>query len=283
MDCHQNPLQHGEFAKIWRANDLGDIELLHAQYRTYSFARHTHEGAAVGIIEDGVERFYYRGANHTAPAGQIVIFNPNEAYTGEGADSQGWRFRMFYLDSSLLQKAVAEFSGQHRDIPFFSQPIVCDPDLAAMLRSLHTSLENSIFSLERQSKFIWAFAHLANRHADASSTERAVGSERSVVKLVREYLESHYAKNVTLDEIAVLSGLSSYHLIRVFGAETGLTPHAYLSQVRIHRAKHMLRRGEATSEVALGTGFGDQSHFNRCFKRLTGVTQGQYQKTAATP
>ena len=56
MECLNNPLHQGESAKIWRADDLGDIELLHARYLTYSFAKHTHEGAAVGVIEAGVER-----------------------------------------------------------------------------------------------------------------------------------------------------------------------------------------------------------------------------------
>jgi AraC-like DNA-binding protein len=278
MDCHNNPLNRGEFARIWRADDIGDIELLHAQYLTYSFARHTHEGAAVGIIEDGAESFYYRGAIHTAPVGQIIVFNPNEAHTGQGADIRGWRFRMFYLDSILLQRAVAEFTGQRRDVPFFPHPTFNDPDLAGILRNLHISLEGAATALERQSKFIWTFAHLASRHADDPSTERTVGNERSIVKLVREYLGDHFAQNVTLNEIAILSGLSSYHLIRVFREETGLPPHAYQSQVRINRAKRMLRQRKAISAVAIETGFGDQSHFTRHFKRMTGVTPGQYQQ-----
>jgi hypothetical protein len=55
MECHNNILHKGECVKIWRADDLGDIELLHARYISYSFARHTHEGAAFGVIEDGAE------------------------------------------------------------------------------------------------------------------------------------------------------------------------------------------------------------------------------------
>jgi AraC-like DNA-binding protein len=282
VKCHNNPLHDGEYAKIWRADDIGDIELLHARYIEYSFARHTHEGAAVGVIEEGAESFYYRGANHTAPKGQIVVFNPSEAHTGQGADERGWRFRIFYLDSALLQAAAAELLGRPSDIPFFAQPTIDDPEAAAMLRDLHMSLEAGGSVLERQSKFVWTFANLVQRHADNRPVQRALGNEKTVVRTVREYLENHFAENVSLDEITALSGLSSYHLIRVFRSETGLPPHAYLEQVRINRARQLLRVGASIADVAFLTGFSDQSHFTRHFKKMTGVTPGQYQQTAIT-
>jgi AraC-like DNA-binding protein len=280
MECHNNPLHQGECAKIWRADDLGDIELLHARYLTYSFAKHTHEGAAVGVIEEGTESFYYRGAIHTAPAGRIVIFNPNEAHTGQGADERGWRFRMFYLDSALLKKAAAELSGKRRDIPFFSTPTIDDPELASLLRNLHMTLEAGGTALERESKFLWTFAQLAKRHADDSSVERGMGDERAVVRTVRQYLEDRYTENVSLDDLARVAGLSAYHLLRVFRSETGLPPHAFLEQVRVNRAREFLRAGSSIADVTFNTGFSDQSHFSRHFKKMTGVTPGQYQKTA---
>jgi AraC-like DNA-binding protein len=282
MDCHDNPLHTGECARIWRANDLGDVELLHARYLTYSFAKHTHEGAAFGVIEAGTESFYYRGAVHTAPAGQVVVFNPNEAHTGQGADAGGWRFRMFYLDAGLLKRAVEDMSEKTSDIPFFRDPIINDPHTATMLRGLHVSLEEGGSLLERESRFLWTLAQFAKRHADSPAREAALGDERGIIRLLREYLEGHYRSNVSLDNIVALSGMSAYHLIRVFRKEVGLPPHAYLEQVRINRARQFLRDGSSITEVALMTGFTDQSHFSRHFKKMTGVTPGQYRNTAIT-
>jgi AraC-like DNA-binding protein len=261
MDCHNNPLHQGECARIWRADDLGDVELLH---------------------EDGVESFYYRGAIHTAPAGHVVVFNPGEAHTGEGANEHGWRFRMFYLDSGLLRKAAEEVAGRPCEIPFFASPIIQNAETAAMLRSLHMSLEGSGTALERQSKFLWTFAQIAKRHADDPAAEKPLGDEKAVVRQVRQYLENHYTENVTLETIVNLSGLSAYHLIRVFRSETGLPPHAYLEQVRITRARQLLRKGNSIADVAFMTGFADQSHFSRHFKKMTGVTPGQYRRGAIT-
>ncbi len=280
MECHENPLHTGECAKIWRADDLGDIELLHARYISYSFSRHMHEGAAVGVIEEGVEGFQYRGAKHVAPAGQVVIFNANEAHTGEAVNEHGWRFRMFYLDSALLKTAAQELCDRPRDIPFFPVPVIDDPETAAMIRQLHKSLEAGGTPLERGSKFLWTFAHLVKRHADAPAQERVAGDEKAVVRKIKHYLEDRYCENVTLNDLSSHSGLSPYHLIRVFRAETGLPPHVYLEQVRINRARQFLRHGIPIIDVAFRTGFADQAHFSRHFKRMTGVTPGQYRQTA---
>lgn len=282
MDCLHNPLHTGECASIWRADDLGDIELLHARYLSYSFAKHTHEGAALGVIEAGAESFYYRGAMHTATVGQIVVFNPDEAHTGEAADSQGWRFRMFYLDAELMRKAVQDMSGKPADIPFFSEPVIDHPETASMLRNLHMNLEGGASLLERESKFLWTLAEFSKRHADSPAKERALGNERRIVRIVREYLERHYTENVSLDTIVALADMSAYHLIRVFRKEVGLPPHAYLEQVRVNHARQFLRTGVGITDVALMTGFTDQSHFSKHFKKMTGVTPGQYRKTAIT-
>lgn len=282
MECHNNPLHQGECAKIWRADDLGDIELLHARYITYSFAKHTHEGLAIGVIESGAESFFYRGAFHTAATGQVVAFNANEAHTGEGADEHGWRFRMFYLDSSLLKQAAQEFAGKTRDVPIFASPVINDAETAAMLRNLHISLEEGGAALERESKFLWTFARVTKRHTDDLSAEKRLGDERCVIRRVRQYLRDHYTENVTLEDLVTESGLSAYHLIRVFRAQVGLPPHAYLEQIRINRARQFLRAGRPIADVAFMTGFTDQSHFSRHFKKMTGVTPGQYRNTAIT-
>jgi AraC-like DNA-binding protein len=83
-------------------------------------------------------------------------------------------------------------------------------------------------------------------------------------------------ENPSLEQLSALAGLSQYHLVRVFRQETGLPPHTYLTQTRIERAKEQLQAGEPIAAVAATTGFADQSHFTKRFKRIVGVTPGQY-------
>jgi AraC-like ligand binding domain len=79
----------GEQVKFWREPRFGNLDLLHARYITHSFCRHTHDTYAIAIIEQGAEKFAYRGATHITPAGDIAIINPGEVHTGQAADQTG--------------------------------------------------------------------------------------------------------------------------------------------------------------------------------------------------
>ena len=81
---------------------------------------------------------------------------------------------------------------------------------------------------------------------------------------------------MSLADLARLAGLPRHHLIRAFRRETGLTPHAYLVDIRIRRARERLRRGESPGAVAAATGFCDQAHLTRAFKARLGVTPGVF-------
>jgi AraC-like DNA-binding protein len=104
--------------------------------------------------------------------------------------------------------------------------------------------------------------------------------EPPAIKCTKAYLEAHYAKEVTLQELANVANVSPFHLARVFRLAVGLPPHAYQIQLRIARARMLLAQGFEVSYVAHETGFFDQSHLTKQFKRHVGVTPGSYRKTA---
>jgi AraC-like DNA-binding protein len=93
------------------------------------------------------------------------------------------------------------------------------------------------------------------------------------VRRVREYIEAHLSENIDLPTLAALAGLSVFHFARQFKHSTGITPHAYLVTRRIERARELLARSDRTiTEIALMTGFADQSHFARQFRQIVGMT-----------
>jgi AraC-like DNA-binding protein len=83
---------------------------------------------------------------------------------------------------------------------------------------------------------------------------------------------------VSLERLADLAGLSPFHLTRIFRREVGLPPHVYLKQVRVFKARQLLDQGLAIAEAAAEAGFTDQSHLSRQFKKLLGITPGQYRR-----
>lgn len=266
-----------EKIKFWREPALNNLELLHARYITHSFSRHAHETYAIGVIEQGAEAFTYQGEKHIAPAGSVVAINPGEVHTGNAASSHvGWTYRMLYPDVKLLQQATSEAAQQRLKIPYFPIAVIQDSQLARAIVKLHHTLENTTCALERDSCLLWTLAQLIARHAGERPIWR-VGKESQAVQRVREYLAAHYTENISLDAITQVANLSPFYLIRSFRKCVGLPPHEYLTQIRISRAKTLLAQGYAIAQVAYDIGFADQSHLARHFKRIVGVTPGQYQ------
>jgi AraC family transcriptional regulator len=105
---------------------------------------------------------------------------------------------------------------------------------------------------------------------------------RGRLRAVVEYIEEHLDGCPTLAEMAARVGLNPYHFARQFKAATGLPPHQYVILRRVERAKQFLQAGTDLSlaEVAADAGFSDQSQFSHHFKRLVGVTPGQYRTPA---
>lgn len=265
-----------EKATFWRDTKLSNLELLRATFVTHTFAPHIHEGYAIGMVEKGAERFKYRKNMYVASQGSVVVINPGEMHTGEAASAEGWSYRMLYPDISLLLRAAIDATGKTQGIPFFPAPVIADPDMAHLLLRLHAALATSPSELERESLFIWTLAHLIQRHARTTPGPLHSTTERVTMLKVRAYLEEHYTENVSLDELATLVNFSPFHLLRVFRETVGLPPHSYLTQTRVAHAKRLISASLPLAEVATAVGFTDQSHLNRHFKALVGVTPGQY-------
>jgi AraC family transcriptional regulator len=105
---------------------------------------------------------------------------------------------------------------------------------------------------------------------------------RGRLRAVVEYIEEHLGAGPTLEQLAAVARLSPYHFARQFKAATGLPPHRYVITRRVERAKKVLQAGTDLSlaEVAMHAGFSDQSQFSHHFKRVVGVTPGQFRKPA---
>ena len=94
----------------------------------------------------------------------------------------------------------------------------------------------------------------------------------------REIIEGQYSEDISLTELGRLAGLSPFHLVRVFEKQMGVTPHGYLTQTRVERARQRLAGSDRMADIAHECGFSDQAHLTRLFKRQTGVTPGKYRK-----
>jgi AraC family transcriptional regulator len=105
---------------------------------------------------------------------------------------------------------------------------------------------------------------------------------RGRLRAVVEYIEEHLDGGPTLAQLAAVVGLNPYHFARQFKAATGLPPYRFVILRRVERARQLLHAGTDLSlaEVAVHAGFSDQSQLSHHFKRLLGVTPGQFRTPA---
>jgi AraC-like DNA-binding protein len=265
-----------EKATFWHAPDLGDLELLKATYVSHTFSRHTHPGFVIGMIERGVEAFSYRGRTHFATPGDVVIINPDTVHTGHSGDRNGWTYRMFYPSIGMMQRVAESIAGYPVDMPYFSEPVIPDRPLADKMRRLHHVLEHSDNRLAREQGFCDVMGELLLKHACNAPHERPLGSGDGAVRKAIARINDTLAENISLEELSRHVGLSPFYFTRLFQRRTGLPPHAYRKQRRIDLAKELLRRELPIAQVAVETGFADQSHLTRHFKHIVGVTPGRY-------
>jgi AraC-like DNA-binding protein len=268
---------------MWRAEDLGGVELFSATLSEFAFRPHAHEEFFIALTEGGLATPTYRGDRHVIGPGDLIVLNPEEAHAG-GPPAEGfWTYRALYPRPDLMREITAEFPGDERTTPRFGSDVVRDREITARLRRFHKLSESPGSSmLERETGLAEVLVLLVGRHAASPQVPGSPGRERRAVRLSREYLEAHAEENVTLQTLARLAGLSAFHLCRVFREAVGMTPHAYQTQVRVRRAKSLLRAGLPITLAAAEAGFYDQAHLTRHFKRIVGLTPGRYVRYAIT-
>ncbi|MGY3451533.1 helix-turn-helix transcriptional regulator [Bradyrhizobium sp. USDA 4353] len=126
-------------------------------------------------------------------------------------------------------------------------------------------------------------AHLLRSYAAPTEANGELpGSNVAAIRRALEFMRQPLDTKITLAELADASGISRFHLSRIFKKQFGLSPIAYLERTRIERAKDLIQRAEMSlAEVAQTVGFADQSHFTRRFKHYTGYTPGAYSREHA--
>lgn len=265
-----------ETSQVWRQPELDGLELTRATYVTHAFGRHAHEAIAIGVIDEGVGEFQCGGATHRAPAGSVVLIAPGEVHTGCAGGATSLSYRMLYPPLSLLGRLTeAPVPGA---LPRFAERTAVDVALASRVRDVHRALQGPSAGLDEELDLLSLLEDVLVRYGSWRRAEAPSPRDARLTARLREYLHAHLERRVSLSELARLADRHPAHLVRLFSRVVGLPPHAYLKQIRIQRAKDLLRAGQKLSQVAASSGFADQSHLTRAFKQLVGTTPGRYQR-----
>lgn len=225
------------------------------------FARHTHDQFGIGLVEGGAQTSASGRGPVQVSAGDLITVNPGEVHDGLPVDDRGRVWRMLYLDP----RAMSQLTGRRAEFAF---PVLRQPGLADSFRRLFRAVRDQDQRLAAESELATLSAALEDRPA--------IPAQAANVTRVQQALQDDPAKPVSLAELAALAGLTRFHFLRSFAHATGLTPHAFQVQARLHLARRLILAGRPLAEAAAEAGFADQSHLTRLFARSYGMAPGQY-------
>lgn len=249
------------------------VEAIQARFAAHAYDLHRHDDWLVGVTDHGVQDFVCRGARRRSTPGRVILIEPEEAHDGQAGAAGGFAYRMLYLPRPWLRAGLCDVPAS--DLGFKAS--LCDDlPLGHAIRKACSTLAHPTERLTRDGA-LDAVLHLLRPHLGRPMRRTPVRCDARVARLAREHLHDDMAADPGADALARAVGAANrFQLARAFRAAYGTSPHAYLVQVRLLRARHLLAAGAQPAAVAAECGFADQSHLGRRFRRAYGVTPATY-------
>lgn len=265
---------------LWQAPNL-QAELLRAHFVDFSYDVHTHDTACFALLTQGAIRIRMRGTEFVAHAGDLYAIDADQPHAGWPVDQDGWQQRTLYVDLNYLRSLVRD-EDVLRGVSV-AGPLIRDKQLAALFYDMHQCSQLQGSALYCEEVYLKFAARLFDHHVRDVPAPAAVstGKEDRAIRLAREFLDQQLGQQVHLEDIAIAAGLPAFQLFRAFERATGMTPHAYQRQARVRTAKTLIRLNHSLADVSAATGFADQAHLTRWFRRMMGLTPGAYSKALA--
>ncbi|WP_296736142.1 AraC family transcriptional regulator [Mesorhizobium sp.] len=266
-----------EAAKLTRHHGLGGLEMLAARYRDHAYALHTHPTWVFGVVVAGVEKLRIGRRQHLAPAGSMIIVNPEEPHDGEKGIPAGWAYRTCYPGAELMGEIAEDL--ELPGLPMFGDGIVVAPELALAFVKAHRLAGQP---LEQEGAMLVALGELVKRFGDGKRRDRASGGGEAArrFRLYGDIIEAELSAGFDLAHLASAGGVTRFQVIRDFNRAAGMTPGQYLRDRRIRAASALMKAGMPLAEIAAETGFADQSHLTRVFKTVKGMSPGAWRAAA---
>jgi len=250
----------------------GACNLLRAEHFSRRFPPHFHDTFAVGVVERGAAIIRTQAGEWTATAGSLLTFAPGEIHSAEPATTAGYSYRMMYPSEELVREIRRGRATHTR----FQAPVIHDAALGRSIAKAHAPVMDGSTSSSAEDRLLGGLRTLFARYLSNASAPARRASDAEIVDQARAMLAERFQQRVRLQTVADANGVSQFHLIRLFRRVLGVTPHAYLVQLRVNHAQSMLAAGSRVADVAYDCGFSDQSHLTHAFKSAVGVPPGQF-------
>ncbi len=177
-----------------------------------------------------------------------------------------------------MQSIASQVSEKSEKRPYFKQIKYNNDKLSAKFIRLFDVIKKPESDIQIESNIYAFLAYLIVHFSESPPLIYITGEQKDSIKRVRDYVSQNFSENLSLKKLASIACLSPFHFQREFKKHIGITPHEYLNDFKISESKKMLLNSEDIADIAIQTGFFDQSHFSRIFRKTVGISPGKYVK-----
>lgn len=262
-----------------RHDAASGIETLRAHFEGHAYDPHWHDYYMVGYTEQGIQQFHCRRSLVSSTPGQVFMLEPGEVHDGHAVAPDGFTYSILCLDPRMMDTRLRALFPDMPDRfqPSVTHTLMPDAALVAAVTDAFRATHDPELRMVREAALDTLFdrltTHLHWRKRIAQDPRLPVVAHRA-----REFLHDHVAEDIGLDDLARATGVDRYRLTRAFKAAFGLAPHAYLVQLRLAHARRLMAGGATPADAAAVSGFADQSHLGRWFRRAYGMTPAHYRQ-----
>lgn len=239
------------------------------------FPNHFHEHYVIGFVENGERCLSCRNVDYTIGQGSVVLFNPGDNHSCVQSDGGTLDYRGLNISKEIMLDLAEEVTGK-RELPGFSENVICDDEVISYLRPLHEMVMNGNSDFGKEENLLFLLSSLIQNYSQPFLS--CIPECRQEIEKACMFMEQHFTERIYLDQICRQAGLSKSTLLRAFTKSKGITPYRYLETIRINEAKKLLSNGVSPLDAAIRTGFSDQSHFTNYFTSFIGLAPGVYRE-----
>ena len=247
------------------------MEVLSFQNQQTEYPVHYHETYCISLIEKGVF-----GENELiVPSGKILISHPYELHNNKPINNINFSFSTFYVSQDVIN-FISPF--EHTS---FQNKVIEAPSLynrlINLVKFIAENKEKKSFFTDFYNAFHQIIFELTSIYGDVKPY--IIEVQYPQLNDLKRHIMDHLNTKINLSELAKIVGMSKFQFIRWFKVHVGMTPFEYILLKRVGNGKKLLKQGVPLVDVALDSGFYDQSHFSNYFKKYVGMSPNVYKQS----
>lgn len=242
------------------------ITALSASFTDFKYKKHSHKEYALGVTLRGIQEYNLDGSLQSSYQNGVMLFNPEQPHDGMAHDKTGIDYVMVYIEPKLFLDIL-----EKKDMVRFSSPIVYNYSLEQRILSLSCAIlsgKDEALCSELLLSLTDCFTH--------PNLCMSYRKDNDLTRKAKDMIHCSLENVLRLDDICRELDISKFQFIRMFKADTGISPYQYFLNCKVELAKELIEKNKDVYSAVAECGFVDLTHLNKHFKRIYGLTAFEY-------